>query len=95
MSLRCDGSGVRVGSGYETVEWKITVKDKDGNVVYDDIPNKTQDFTVWVFEEIMNRRHWRLTQRTADDPRRIDTHILSDDYDKIEKEDERDDPTGD
>ena len=92
---RTHPSGVRYTSGHKEYAWKITVKDKDGNVVYDDVPYRTQDFTVWVFEEIMNRRHWRLSQRSSDDPRRISKNITTDEFEKIRKEDERDDPTGD
>ncbi len=88
---RTHSSGVRYTSGHKVYSWKITVMDENNNVVYDETPYKTSDFTVWIFNNIMKRKHWRYDQSTI---RRGENYTF-DEFEQIKIENERNDPTRD
>jgi hypothetical protein len=67
-------SGVRIGSGHSTIHEEITPK----------------DFAVWVYENIMNRKHWRFSGSTMT---KGDTSMTFAEWDTQEIENEKNDTT--
>ena len=92
---RTHSSGVRYTSGHKECVWNVVVKDENDNIVYDKSINscypRPSDFTVWVFCDIMKRKHWRYDQSTV---RRGEPYTFEEEK-QIEIENERNDPTRD
>ena len=86
---RTHSSGVRIGSGHSTLHHNVTVTDSNGNVMIND-EIAPRDFAVWVYENIMNRKHWRYSGDTMTKGK---VGSSFDEWDKQEIENEKNDKT--
>jgi len=82
-------SGVRIGSGHSTIHHVVTVTDSNGMVMIDE-EITPKDFAVWVYENIMNRKHWRFSGSTMT---KGDTSMTFAEWDTQEIENEKNDTT--